>query len=423
MMRIYLDHNATSPLRPEAREAALAAMETLGNPSSVHAEGRAAKALLESARSRIAQGIGTARRNVTFTSGATEAANLALTPMLQRGKETAPFDLLLVGAGEHAAVLQGHRFPSSAVESVPLTPRGQLSLDALDAALARHPGKRLMLALQLVNNETGVIQPVREAAERVHAAGGVLICDATQAISRIETTFATTGADLLFFSSHKLGGPAGAGALAVARDELHISDKLLRGGGQEFGRRAGTENVAAIAGFAAAFEAALSATGKENPRLGELRGLIESQIAQIAPETRFFRGGSPPDGEHERFRDSRPQRPDAADVAGSRRGCGVERFGLFVGESAGIPRPCGDGGDRKSSFARQSGLVFAQRGCRTVWNGSCESRAPIEVAAIHRLERRTDRPAGLEPVVTRRKRNGGSSGDRCARRVHRRRRL
>lgn len=293
MMRIYLDHNATSPLRPEAREAALAAMETLGNPSSVHAEGRAAKALLESARSRIAQGIGTAPRNVTFTSGATEAANLALTPMLQRGKETAPFDLLLVGAGEHAAVLQGHRFPSSAVESVPLTPRGQLSLDALDAALARHSGKRLMLALQLVNNETGVIQPVREAAERVHAAGGVLICDATQAISRIETTFATTGADLLFFSSHKLGGPAGAGALAVARDELHISDKLLRGGGQEFGRRAGTENVAAIAGFAAAFEAALSATGKENPRLGELRGLIESQIAQIAPETRFFGAEAP----------------------------------------------------------------------------------------------------------------------------------
>lgn len=291
--RIYLDHNATSPLRPEARAAVLAVLETPANASSVHAEGRAAKAALERARAQIARGIGTAARNVTFTSGATEAANLALTPMVQRGKESSPMEVLLLAAGEHPAVLQGHRFPAGAVEPVALTPEGTLSLDALDEALARHAGRRVMLALQAVNNETGVIQPVREAAARVHAAGGLLVCDATQAIGRIETTFQTSESDFLFFSSHKLGGPVGAGALAAARDDLHITDTHLRGGGQESGRRAGTENVAGIAGFAAAFEAALAGRGSEVERLGALRDRIERKVAEIAPDARFFGRGAP----------------------------------------------------------------------------------------------------------------------------------
>lgn len=291
--RIYLDHNATSPLRPEARAAVLAVLETPANASSVHAEGRAAKAALERARAQIARGIGTAARNVTFTSCATEAANLALTPMVQRGKESSPMEVLLLAAGEHPAVLQGHRFPAGAVERVALTPEGTLSLDALDEALARHAGRRVMLALQAVNNETGVIQPVREAAARVHAAGGLLVCDATQAIGRIETTFQTSESDFLFFSSHKLGGPVGAGALAAARDDLHITDTHLRGGGQESGRRAGTENLAGIAGFAAAFEAALAGRGSEVERLGALRDRIERKVAEIAPDARFFGRGAP----------------------------------------------------------------------------------------------------------------------------------
>jgi cysteine desulfurase len=286
--RIYLDHNATSPLRPEARAAMLAALDAPSNASSVHAEGRAAKALLEQARGRIARGLGTAARNVIFTSGATEAANLVLTPMVQRGKDSAPFEVLLLGAGEHPAVLQGHRFPPEAIERLALTPEGALSLEALDAALARHAGRRIMLALQSVNNETGVIQPVFEAAARVHAAGGLLVCDATQAIGRIATTFETTGADFLFFSSHKLGGPVGAGALAAAQDALHIEDVLVRGGGQEFGRRAGTENVAAVAGFAAAFDAARGDIAGEGGRLGEMRDSLEKIIAEIVPEARFF---------------------------------------------------------------------------------------------------------------------------------------
>lgn len=291
MNRVYLDHNATSPLRPEARAAMLAALETLGNPSSIHAEGRAAKALLEEARATVAQAIGTAKRNIVFTSGATEAANLALTPTLLQGRDAAPLDILLVGAGEHPSVLQGHRFPSEAVEQVALTREGALSLDALDAALARHNGRRVMLALQAVNNETGVIQPVAEAAERLHAAKGIVICDATQAIGRINTTFATTGADILFFSSHKLGGPMGVGALAFREEAFHIDAPLLRGGGQEFGRRAGTENVAGVAGFAAASKAATAHVALESGRLAALRDALERKVLKVAPDARFYGTG------------------------------------------------------------------------------------------------------------------------------------
>lgn len=288
MTRIYLDYNATAPLRPQARAAMLAALEGPGNPSSVHAEGRAAKALLEQARRQIAAGLATAPRNVIFTSGATEAANLALTPDWRREGADAPLDALLIGAGEHAAVLQGHRFAPEAVEKIPLTPAGALSLEALEDALARLAPRRVMLALQAVNNETGVIQPVAEAAALVHAAGGLLVCDATQAVGRIDASFAALGADVVFFSSHKLGGPLGAGALAVAREALHINVVLIRGGGQEFGRRAGTENIPAISGFAAAFEAALSGREEEVGRLAVMRDAIETRIAEIAPDARFF---------------------------------------------------------------------------------------------------------------------------------------
>jgi cysteine desulfurase len=291
--RLYLDHAATSPLRPQARAAMLAAMAEPGNPSSVHAEGRAAKAAIEQARAVIARGLGTAARNVTFTSGATEAANLILTPLMRRDGETAPVERLLLGAGEHSAVLQGHRFPASAVERVGLTREGELSLPALEEALARCAGQRPMLALQGINNETGVIQPVREAARLVHAAGGIVVCDATQAVGRIETTFADTEADVLFFSSHKIGGPMGAGALALAKDGLHVSEALLRGGGQEFGRRAGTESVAAIAGFAAAFETAEAERAAEGARLAAVRDRLERRIAEIAPDVRFFGRGAP----------------------------------------------------------------------------------------------------------------------------------
>ncbi|MBM3624432.1 MAG: aminotransferase class V-fold PLP-dependent enzyme, partial [Alphaproteobacteria bacterium] len=228
-----------------------------------------------------------------FTSGATEAASLALSPGLRRESDAAPIDALLVAAGEHFCVSQGHRFPHEAMETVPLTRDGTLSLGSLEAALARRSGQRVMLALQAVNNETGVIQPVAEAAALVHAAHGVVVCDAVQAVGRLETTFATTDADILFFSSHKLGGPMGVGALAFRDDGLHLETPMLRGGGQEFGRRAGTENVAGIAGFAAAVTAATADMAAEGPRLADLRDALERQVLKVAPDARFYGARAP----------------------------------------------------------------------------------------------------------------------------------
>ena len=311
----------------------LAALDRLGNPSSIHAEGRAARGLLEGARGKIAAGLGTATRNLVFTSGATEAANLALTPHLRAGRDSAPFDLLLLSAGEHPCVLKGHRFPAEAALTLPLTPDGLLSLAALEAALRAHGGRRIMLALQAANNETGVIQPVAEAATLVHAAGGLLVCDATQAVGRCNATFSTLGADVLLFSSHKLGGPVGAGALAFARSDLHIDETILRGGGQEGGRRAGTENIAAAVGFASAFEAA-TGESDESERLAGLRDDAERRIAAILPEARFLGEERAAPAQHQRLRRAGDRRAHSADGARSGGRRAVVRLGLLLRQAA-----------------------------------------------------------------------------------------
>ncbi len=288
MVRAYLDHNATTPLRPMVGAAIRAALSACGNASSVHAEGRAARARLEGAREAIAAFVGTAPKDVTFTSGATEALNLVLTPHAEIGG-IGPFDALLIAGGEHTCVLSGHRFPSDAVEVLPLTPAGVLDFTALEAALARHAGRRVMLALQAANNETGVIQPVAAAADLVHRAGGVVICDAVQAAGRIGGDFAALGADALAISAHKLGGPQGAGALCFGSGRHHINDTMLRGGGQERGLRAGTENVAAMVGFAEAVRAGQD----DQPRLGGLRDRLEADVLRIAPDAVFFGAEAP----------------------------------------------------------------------------------------------------------------------------------
>lgn len=292
--RAYLDHNATTPLRPEARAAIAVGLDLLGNASSVHAEGRAARARIETARDEIAALVGTGAKNVIFTSGATEALNLVLTPDLEiAGHGTAPFDRLLIGGGEHVCVISGHRFPAEAIEILPLTPEGVISLDALAAALGRHAGRRVMLALQAANNETGVIQPVAAAAAMVHAAGGVVICDAVQAAGRIACDFAALNADALALSAHKFGGPQGVGALCFAPGIYHIKNMMLRGGGQERGLRAGTENVAAIMGFAAAMKAAARGAETLSSALAAWRDGLERKIALIAPDVVFFGAGAP----------------------------------------------------------------------------------------------------------------------------------
>jgi len=287
--RFYLDHNATSPLRPAARARMLDALRAFGNPSSTHAEGRAARARVEGAREEVAALVGGRARNVIFTSGATEALNLALSGRW-RGGHGAPTRLLL-SATEHVAALDGHGFGDSA-EILAVDSNGVLDLASLDAALARAEGP-VLLCLQAANNETGVLQPVAAAAEKVHAAGGLVVCDAVQAAGRIACTFETTSADMLVLSSHKIGGPQGAGALVLRDPSLHCGGPLIRGGGQERGLRAGTENVAAIAGFGAAAEDAAAHRDEEAARLAGLREKLEADLLRLAPTATIFGAGAP----------------------------------------------------------------------------------------------------------------------------------
>ncbi len=289
LSRTYLDYNATAPLRPEAREAALAAMETTGNPSSVHAEGRAARRIVEEARSEVARLAGVTPRCVTFVSGGAEGANAALNPHFGAGQGAAPLERLIVSAGEHASVLAGHRFPAS--EIAPLRPDGQIDLDWLEAA-CRRPG-RALLALQGANNETGVLQPVAEAAALVHAAAGFIFCDAVQMAGRIDCAIAALGADALLLSAHKIGGMKGAGALVTARAGISLGGPLVRGGGQERGNRAGTEAVAAIAGFGAAARASLASKASEAARLARLRDDLAGAVRSVAPDAVIFSAAAP----------------------------------------------------------------------------------------------------------------------------------
>jgi cysteine desulfurase len=272
--RAYLDWNATTPLRREAREAMVAASDLSGNPSSVHAEGRQARRLVEAARASVSGAVGALPRNVIFTSGGTEANALALTPGLRRGSG-APVQRLLVSAIEHASVLAGGQFPIEAIGTIGVTRSGLLDLGRLRGML--EGGPPTLVSVMLANNETGAVQPVAEAAEIVHAAGGLLHVDAIQAFGKIPFDIKAMNADLVTLSGHKVGGPKGVGAVVLADGLLEL-EPLLRGGGQELGRRAGTENVAGIAGFGAAVTAAMGALVGDAIRLEDLRNRLESGL-------------------------------------------------------------------------------------------------------------------------------------------------
>jgi cysteine desulfurase len=288
--RTYLDWNATAPLRPEARAAMVAALDLAGNASSVHAEGRAARQLIEAARIEVAGLAGAEAKNVTFTSGATEANMLALTPALEVGGRKQRRDRLFVSAIEHPSIRSGGRFSADQVEELPVTADGVLDLAALERTLAG--AERPLVSVMLANNETGVIQPIRAIADVVHAANGLLHVDAVQGAGRIACDMAALGADLLSLSSHKIGGPQGAGAL-VRRSDVHITEPLIRGGGQERSLRAGTENVAAIAGFGAAAAAAGATREQDAPRMAALRDRLEAEIARATPQAVIFGQGAP----------------------------------------------------------------------------------------------------------------------------------
>jgi cysteine desulfurase len=283
--RVYLDWNATAPMRPEARAACVEALDVTGNPSSVHAEGRAVRRLVEQARAQVAALVGAEPGNVIFTSGGTEANMLALTPAMEVAADKAPRDLLLVSAIEHPSVGHGGRFPRHQVGAVPVTAAGVVDLDMLRRMLK--PGAHVLVSVMLANNETGVVQPIREVAEIVHAAGGLLHVDAVQGPGRVNIDMKALGADLVALSAHKLGGPKGAGAL-ILREGLHIADPLIRGGGQERGARAGTENVAAIAGFGAAAEIARQNLVLEQRRMSELRNRLEASLRARSPDVIIF---------------------------------------------------------------------------------------------------------------------------------------
>jgi cysteine desulfurase len=281
--RTYLDHNATSPLRPEVAEVMLRTFELPGNASSVHAEGRAARAAIEKAREAVARLVGAKAKNIIFTSGGTEAANLVLTPGFRRlGQQGSA--RLLIGATEHPCVLTGHRFPAGSVEVIPVDSDGSLDLAWLEARLREAGDERVLVTIQLANNETGVLQPLAEAAQLVHEHGGLIHTDAVQAAGRTPVDMAELGVDALTLSAHKFGGPKGIGAVILASDQFEIAERLIRGGGQEKGFRAGTENVAAIAGFGAAAEIALANMEQEAGRLRALRDEAETELRRIAPD-------------------------------------------------------------------------------------------------------------------------------------------
>jgi cysteine desulfurase len=262
MGSVYLDHAATSPIRPEAREAMLAALDIGANASAVHAKGRAARALIETARAEVARLAGGDPARLIFTSGGAEANTLAVEGLAASGAKT-----LIVSAIEHPSVSEAAKATGLAVEVWPVKSDGVVDLGWLATRIKdwdEAGDRRLAVCLMLANNETGAIQPAAEAAALVHAKGGLIHVDAVQAAGKIPVDIQALGADTLTLSAHKIGGPQGAGALiygpnAVLRRRIH-------GGGHEQGLRAGTENLSGIAGFGAAARASL----QHLPQIAEL---------------------------------------------------------------------------------------------------------------------------------------------------------
>lgn len=268
--RTYLDHNASAPLRPEARAAVLSALDVTGNAASVHAEGRRARGLVDEAREQVAMLIGAKPEEIVFTSGATEANNWAI---------KSGWDHLAVGATEHDSVIAPAQVADPELLVLPSDADG--IIDTAPLAAAFPPGARGLVSVQLANAETGVLQPLARVVESARASGLVVHSDAVQAVGRIPVDFRALGLDLMSISAHKIGGPKGVGALVI-RDGLDLP-ALLAGGGQERRRRSGTENVPAIAGFGAAAAAARRDL-EQAAALLNLRNALEEQLLGITPD-------------------------------------------------------------------------------------------------------------------------------------------
>lgn len=272
--RAYLDHNATSPMRPEAEKALAAALSHFGNPSSVHGEGRAARRLIEDAREQVAALVGARTQEVIFLSGGTEANNAIL---------WAWWDSLYVSSIEHTSVLDSARSCGARLFVVAAKQSGALDEEDLARLIDTHATScgRALISVQLANNETGVIQPVRRVVELARGYGIAVHSDAVQAVGRMKVDFKALGVDFMTLSAHKFGGPKGMGAL-ILREGTKL-EPFLRGGGQERRMRAGTENVPGIAAFGAAAAAVTAGLEAEQRRITRLRDGLEKEALALAP--------------------------------------------------------------------------------------------------------------------------------------------
>jgi len=281
-MQCYLDHNASAPLLSEAKNAMFAAIDLVGNPSSIHREGRKARKTIEDVRQNLADVVKVDANQIIFTSGATEAAQTVLASKLRYGSTSVSLSHLYVSAIEHPSVLAGGRFDADQITKFGVEESGIIDLGELEKVLAVHDHNlgAPLVAVMLANNETGVIQPVRQAAEIVRAHNGYLCVDAVQAFGKVSIDFSDLGAHFVFVSAHKIGGPKGVGAIICMEKDL-TPQPLIRGGGQENLSRAGTENVAAIAGFGAAVTRAATDLA-ERQHVGRMRDRIELDLEEIS---------------------------------------------------------------------------------------------------------------------------------------------
>ncbi|KQQ14059.1 cysteine desulfurase [Methylobacterium sp. Leaf123] len=290
--RSYLDHNATSPVRPEVASAVARALALPGNPSSIHQEGRAARQALQAARARLAALLGVHLERVTFTSGGTEAANAVLSGALRKVGLPAP-TRLMISATEHPCVAAGHRFAPQAVAVLPVDGAGLLRLDALAAGLEAFRDEAVLISVHAANNETGVVQPLAEIVQLARAHGRALVhSDAVQAVGKIPLDFAALGLDALTLSGHKFAAPKGVGAMVLA-EGVSLEAAFLRGGGQEARLRCGTENLPGIVGLGEAADIARGALEAEMVRLVGLRDALEARLRALAPDMIVFGEGAP----------------------------------------------------------------------------------------------------------------------------------
>ena len=290
--RAYLDYNATAPVRPAVADAVARALLLPGNPSSIHAEGRAARAALEAARAAVAGLVNARPEQVIFTSGGTEAANAILSGALRRQGLPAPTRLLHTTT-EHPCVAAGHRFADTAVDLLPVNADGVIDLAALEARLAALAGETVLLSVHAANNETGAVQPLAEVVALARAHGRALVySDAVQAAGKIRLDMTALGLDALTLSGHKFAAPKGVGALVLA-EGVTLENAFLRGGGQERRQRCGTEALPAIVGMGDAARIARDSLDREAARLSVLRDRIEAGVRAFAPDAVVFAAGAP----------------------------------------------------------------------------------------------------------------------------------